>query len=138
MVRPCVECCRPMRVERDDARQRLVATGTGTITVEDIRAVVDQQHAEGLWHYALLYDVRGARTTLVGADLRSLAAHTERLRPEARGPVAVVTADPTFFGMSRMYAVLTEPAGMRFAVFQTMSEAEQWLDQRQRANAGQG
>jgi hypothetical protein len=123
-----------MNIERDDLRQRLVVRGTGTITVDDLRAVVDYQYTQEIWDYALLYDVRGARTTLTAGELRTLATYVERLRPETRGPVAIVTTDATFFGMARMYSVFAETSGMRFTVFRTMSDADEWLTQQSRAD----
>lgn len=119
-----------MKIERDDARRRIVVIGTGTISIADIRSVVDQQHADGTWHYGLLYDFRDATTSITGADTRALAFHTEHGAP-ARGPVAVVATDPAFYGVARMYSMLTETAGLRFAVFRDRAQAERWLDDQQ-------
>jgi hypothetical protein len=118
-------------VERDDARQRIIVTGIGTVSISDIRSVMEQQRADGTWHYDLLYDFCGATTTLTGADMQSLANHVGGLQPSARGPVAVATIDLVFYGVARMYSMMTETTGLRFAVFRDRPAAEHWLDEQQ-------
>jgi len=115
----------------DRARMRLVATGEGNITVSDLRAVVDQQLADGTWRYGLLYDFIGATAAVTATEMRALAAHIEALPSPKRGPVAVVTEHPALFGMARMYSMLTEAAGLRFQVFRDRPSAEHWLDEQQ-------
>ena len=120
-----------MNAERDDVRQRIVATGFGIIKLSHIQSVMDQQHAEGTWHYAVLYDFRDATTSVTGDDMWSLASHVQGLGPMTRGPVAVVATDPAFYGVARMYSMMTDRAGLRFAVFRDRADAERWLDEQQ-------
>lgn len=115
----------------DDALTRLVVKGEGAITVTDLRTVVDQQRADGRWHFGLLYDFRNATAAVTPREMRELAAYIEALPASKRGPVAVVTAQPTLFGMARMYSMLTEAAGLRFQVFRDRPSAEHWLDEQQ-------
>src|SRR5471030_854463 len=106
MVRRCLTSTivvgTAMNIERDDSRQRIIATGNGTISISDIRSVVDQQRTDGTWHYGLLYDFGDATTSVTGDEMRSLALYIKGLRPTARGPIVVVATDPSFYGVARM------------------------------------
>lgn len=124
-----------MNIKRDDVRQRIIAIGKGTISISDIRSVMDQQHADGTWHYGLLCDFCEATTSVTGADMRSLASHVEGLGPSARGPVAVATTDLVFYGVARMCSMMTETAGLRVAVFHDRLAAERWLDEQQQVSS---
>src|SRR5258708_30832959 len=62
----------------------------------------------------MLFDVRGATTSVMGADIRRVVANvTSAISKEGpRGPVAIVADDPAFFGMARMYETICEQAGV--------------------------
>ena len=90
--------------------------------------MIDQQDADGTWHYGLLYDFIAATTSVTEAEMQSLASHMEGLQPATRGAVAVVATNPTFFPMSRMYSLLTVMSGLRFQLFRDRQSAEYWLE----------
>ncbi len=112
---------------RDDERRLIVVTMSGAISLADVLTAIEQQQAEHAWAYAVLYDLRAARADLTAADTRRLALRVEQLRAAERGPVAVVTSDDALYGMSRMYAMLTERAGLQISVFRDRAKAERWL-----------
>jgi hypothetical protein len=116
----------------DHRRRRIVVTIIGPARLEDLKAVIERQVADGLWAYAVLYDERAVTATLsVGATRSLVEAVADLTRAHgARGPVAIVCRTAEHFGMARMYSILAENAELESNVFHDLAAAEQWLDER--------
>jgi hypothetical protein len=118
---------------RDDSQRRIFLTLTGAVGVELMIAVIDRQAGEGTWTYSVLSDTRALTIIPTEGFNRALVSrvclHTARLGP--RGPVAIVSSRTVNFGMARMYALLSENAGILSGVcaFRNMAAARLWLDQ---------
>jgi hypothetical protein len=119
-----------VQYERDDARRRVVITFPGNYETADGLAAIERHHAEGVWSYGVLYDLRLLKGYPAVADLK---AYMERdaQRPvdesKPRGPVAIVTADPNVYAIACTYAALGRST-MTIEVFRDWSEAQTWLD----------
>jgi hypothetical protein len=121
----------PMQYQRDDLRRRVVITYPGRFAPADALAAIERHHAEGVWGYGVLYDLRQLRGLLPAiADLK---AHMERdaQRPiessEPRGPVAIVTPDPIVYDIACTYAAIGRATMMTIQVFRDRTDAETWL-----------
>jgi hypothetical protein len=119
-----------IRYERDDVRRRVVITFPPTYQAADAVAAIERHHAEGVWSYGVLYDLRLMRGDPILADLK---AHMEvdaalpagESRP--RGPVAIVAADPIVYSSACSYAALGRSTNITIEVFREWAEAETWL-----------
>jgi hypothetical protein len=100
------------------------------VTRDETFAVIDRQAAEGAWSYRVLYDARAGTNAPTEEDIRRMVLHVGGLttRHGPRGPVALVVSDPHLVMMGGWYACLGELAALRFAVFKTVEEAEDWLE----------
>jgi hypothetical protein len=108
-----MERAMPLTWERDDARQLFTGRGTGVLAAEDLLPAVPTRSGEYRM-YRMLFDVRGATTSVMGADIRRVVANvmSASSKEGPRGPVAIVADDPAFFGMARMYETICEHAGL--------------------------
>ena len=121
----------PLTYVRDDARGRIVSVASGLVTVHDVLAIIDRQHAEGLWDYGVLYDARGSASLPTVEEMeRTLGRIDAVAGGRRRGPVAIVTTDPALFDMARVYATGGKFAvvATRVRVFRDVEEARTWLD----------
>jgi hypothetical protein len=121
----------PMQYQRDDVQRRVVIAYPGRFAPADALAAIERHHAEGVWNYGVLYDLRQLQGLLPAiADLK---AHMERdaQRPveasQPRGPVAIVTLDPIVYGIACKYAAMGRATNMTIEVFRDRTEAETWL-----------
>ena len=112
---------------RDDRRRQITVRLSGPCAFSDLMALVDRHRAEGVWSYAMLYDItdmEGLPTRLV---LQALVDYVHRhVHTRPRGPVAVAASDPATINMVRLYASFN--ASMNICAFPTVVAAEQWLD----------
>jgi len=119
----------PSSYERDDARRRIVVTVEGDVSAAEALGIVNRQLADGAWTYGVLYDARNDTSQPSTADVRSIVEHVGRCIAQhgPRGPVAIVTRNPSNYGMARMYSTLGEPVKLTVEVFREIVEAEAWL-----------
>jgi hypothetical protein len=119
----------PFDYERDDTQHRVVITFRGAFQASDGTAAIQRHHAEGVWTYGVLYDLRALTGHPTMADLRQFmtedapapAAETRR-----RGPVAFVATDSDLYRNACSYAELGR--GMvTIEVFRVRDEADRWL-----------
>jgi hypothetical protein len=104
----------PISYRIDETRRRIYTRAEGVVTYAELRA---HMNAEA-----------GATTDVTPEDVRRLAWERQEVaRRQPPGPVAVVATDDLFFGMLRMYDMLTERV-RPLRVFRHRQEAEQWLD----------
>ena len=115
-----------MSYHRDDGRRRVTVITTGTVTSEEILAMVDRQAAEGTWAYAMLYDACRVTSVATASEVRAMAHHVQMLERlhGLRGPVAVLTYQDAIYSMARMYSTVSH---QRVAIFRDPSDAERWL-----------
>jgi len=121
----------PITYTRDDRRHLITVTVDGPFDLDEIMATIDRQAAEGTWRYGRLYDERGMQPAPTSDQIRALLeAVRQRIRMHGRrGPVAVLTDQPTVYGMVRMYMSLAgeEPS---VSVFRDVGDADRWLADR--------
>jgi hypothetical protein len=120
----------PIQYERDDVRRRVVITFPGVYHAADAVAAIERHHAEGVWSYGVLYDLRILRGHPALADLKAHMAQDAQPpsgEGQSRGPVAIVTTDPIVYGSACTYAALGRSTSMTIEVFHDWTEAEGWL-----------
>jgi hypothetical protein len=108
-----------MVTTRDDVRQRITIRAVGSVSLEDLLSVVRQQHTDGTWHHAVLYDLRGAVRAAARSDIRRPADEIAAMNPSPRGPIA----DVRLYVLACTYAALIQ-RDQPFQVFHDLREAE--------------
>lgn len=112
----------------DKVNRRIYSKAVGLITFEDLLAHMKADIEPEVVHYSEIFDCTEATTNLTVEQVRKLSE--ERLRiaqSQPAGPVAVVATNDLFFGMFRMFDMLTETI-RPIRVFRDIKAAEQWLD----------
>jgi hypothetical protein len=129
-----------IQYQRDDERRRIAITTDAHVKLEDLISIIERQAAEGAWRYGILYDARARANDPTMEQVHQLVLRVGTLTTSRgpRGPVAIVTTNPRLFKMSRAYATLGKLTALDAAVFTTIAEAEQWLEQQQPDVAKQG
>jgi hypothetical protein len=112
----------------DTVNKRIYSKAVGLVTFSDMlnhmRAEVGPEAAS----YPEIFDCTGATTNLTVDEVRRLADERRQISQlQQSGPVAVVATNDLFFGMLRMFDMLTETV-RPLRVFRDMTAAEQWLD----------
>jgi hypothetical protein len=121
----------PISYARDDARRRIIAVSSGTVTMHDVLAIIDRQAADGVWDHGVLYDARYSDGLPQVSEMQQTMDHILQVgagRP--RGPVAIVTFDDRLFRLARVYSLggKFEPVSTDVSVFRDVETAEEWLD----------
>jgi hypothetical protein len=95
-------------------------------------AIVDQQIAEGLWAYGILYDLRHTDDPTSREDAALVTAYVQAQSEThgRRGPVVLVTRAPAVLSGGLVYAYEAARRGVDIQVFWDLEEAEEWLTQR--------
>jgi len=124
----------PLHYARLDALRRVVLTADGEVTVDEWRAAVERQIAEGCWPYGLLYDARQRSNVHSTEEVRRIIDEVSSLIGQygPRGPVAFVAAQPAAYGMARMYGILATDVPFTYEAFQDVDAAGRWLDEQLR------
>ena len=120
----------PIRLQIDEARRRLYTRAEGLVTYAEMCAHVNTELSAEAATYGELVDCTGATTNVTGDEIRQLARERQRVDEQQRrpGPVAIVATDNVFFGMLRMFDMLTDRV-RPIRVFRDAREAMQWLDE---------
>jgi hypothetical protein len=125
-------CAVTVTYDRDDAQRRIIIKLAGAFELPATLALVDRLAADGAWSYGLLYDARTLTSAPTMSELQTIVDRVQVMtarRP--RGPVAVVTPDPSVSELAQMYA--SRLAGtVNIAVFRTLDEGRAWLDEVER------
>ena len=112
----------------DHDKRRIYSRASGLVTYDDLDAHMNADVGPSVAAYSEVFDATGATTNLTAADVRLLATNRERIAvKQSPAPVAVVAPNDLFFGMFRIFDVLTEEV-RPIRVFRRPDEAEQWLD----------
>ncbi|MEP7074983.1 MAG: hypothetical protein ABI878_04165 [Acidobacteriota bacterium] len=119
----------PISFQIDAAVERVYTVATGVITYEDLRLHINADVPPKVVGYPEIIDCCNATTDLTADQVRRLAAERKRiaLSRSVAGPVAVVATDDLFFGMLRMFDMLTSRV-RPLQVFRNTTDAERWLD----------
>lgn len=113
----------------DHQHRRVNARAEGRITLEDIRAHLEEERQEPGLSYSELVDARGSVPDFPPADVRVLVAWIRWLGERTMlGPTAVVVDSDLEFGMARMVETLVEDVCL-VKPFRDKLDAELWLDQ---------
>jgi len=118
-----------MRIETtiDHEGKFLLVRAQGPITLDDIRAHLEEERLGGGLPYRELIDARGYRPAFSTQDVRSIVALLRRLGQDSRlGPTAIIVDTDDGYGMLRMLEVLVEDvAAVR--PFRRAEDARKWL-----------
>ncbi|MEP6848248.1 MAG: hypothetical protein ABI999_05280 [Acidobacteriota bacterium] len=119
----------PISFQIDAAAKRIYTVATGVITYDDLRTHMNADVPAEVAVFPEIIDCSNATTDLMADQVRRLAAERERIANSrsGAGPVAVVATDDLFFGMLRMFDMLTSRV-RPLQVFRNMTDAERWLD----------
>ena len=120
----------PVRYQRDDERRRILITTEWPFDLDELKANLDRQIAEGTWSYGVIYDARGFVGDPPSHDVLTMLSHyVGRLIAHhgPRGPVALVAVKPAWYGMHRMYSMQNADVSL-VRPCKDFAEAEQWLD----------
>lgn len=113
---------------RDQARDWLVTTADGLVTLDDINAHLNLEERNRDLSRPELIDARNATTNITADQVRRLAQRAAEMLSRVRlGPTALVTTNDVVFGMTRMYLVFAERAGAVVEVFRDIDAANAWL-----------
>jgi hypothetical protein len=117
----------PVDYERDDVRKRIRVKGQGDFRTEDVLEIFERMRAEGVWGYAVLYDLRQMTGNPSSIDVRRILDAARRPEPDGQrpGPIAVVNIDAGLYAKACMYAAMGPPSPFR--AFRDVTEAEAWL-----------
>lgn len=123
------EIVMPLRLQIDETRRRLYTRAQGLVTYADLRAHVHTELSPAAATYGEIFDCSGATTNITADEIRQLARERQQVDDQQRrpGPVAIVATDNAFYGMFRMFDVMTERL-RPLQVFRDVGEAVKWLD----------
>jgi hypothetical protein len=117
-----------LEYERDDVKQRVVATENGPFQSADVFDFLQRQHDDGTWTYGLLFDSRGMTGHPTTEELRgflTLERDTDSER-QPRGPLALLSTDANLYATACMCAALGGTK-RKVEVFRDRDEADAWL-----------
>jgi hypothetical protein len=118
----------PISFTIDHARERIYSKASGVVTFGDLYGHMNADVEPGVGAYAEIFDCTGATTDLTAGDVRMLVMHrAEIARDHTPGPVAIVAETDLFFGLFRIFEMLTEDL-RPINVFRDTLAAELWLD----------
>jgi hypothetical protein len=121
----------PILYKVDAARQRVFTNVTGLITAIDIIGHFEVARREGFLPYCEFIDTSSITSqTLSAGEIGKAAMTVLKLRRQEKfGARAVLVANDTIFGLTRIFTALTS-AYIPMEVFRDPIKAETWLDER--------
>ena len=118
----------PITATYDHKHHRVIAEARGPITLDELRAHLEEERQEPALGYPEIFDARGAVPNFPPADARVLVALLRWLGERTRlGPTAVIVDNDLAFGITRMVEMLVEDVAL-IKPFRNKSDAERWLD----------
>ncbi|MDX1649755.1 MAG: hypothetical protein R3263_07855 [Myxococcota bacterium] len=121
----------PIRAWIEKDRRRVRAAISGAVGMADILRAIDESvaHPDFERGFDVLSDHTEVTRVITVGQLREMVAHLESLAPQMAGARwAVATRRPASYGMMRMLSVYAERVPMTVEVFDSLVEAEAWLD----------
>lgn len=117
----------PIELTLDNDKERIYSRASGTITFEVLRAHMHRRLEADIAHIPELLDLTEATTEMTESEIRKLADERKAMAGATTGgPTAVVATSDLFFGMFRMFDILTEEV-RPMRIFRDKTEAENWL-----------
>ena len=112
----------------DRVNKRIYSKAVGLITFEDLLAHMKADVEPEVVHYSEIFDCTDATTNLTVEQVRKLSEERRQIaQSQPAGPAAVVATNDLFFGMFRMFDMLTETI-RPIRIFRDIKAAEEWLD----------
>ena len=113
----------------DTVNKRIYSKAVGLITFDDLLNHMKAEVGPEVASYAEIFDCSGATTDLTVEQVRRLAEERRKIgeSQSGAGPAAVVATNDLFFGMFRVFDMLTETV-RPLRVFRDVKAAEAWLD----------
>ena len=112
----------------DRVNKRIYSKAVGLVTFDDLLSHMRAEIGPDVAGYSEVFDTSGATTSLTVEQVRRLADERRQIaQAQTGGPVAVVATNDLFFGMLRMFDMLTETI-RPLRVFRDIKSAEQWID----------
>ena len=120
----------PVAYRIDTPRRLIRAKIEGNLTAADMLLCVNEIAPElGRNKFDMLSDHREIATPATREQLEMLVARLSTMRATLAGMNwAVVVGKPSSYGMMRMLRVLAQRVPIRVEIFESVSEAEIWLD----------
>ena len=111
----------------DHAHRRVLVKAEGTISLDDLRAHLEEERIGTGLSYDELIDARGFSTDISQKAVYTIVDVLRRLGKEScLGPTAVIVDSDVGYGMLRMLGVLVEDV-CQVHPFRRQEDAEQWL-----------
>jgi hypothetical protein len=112
----------------NEEKKWLYSRATGLVTFDDFVAHMRAEFGRPSASYPEIFDCTGATTDLTAADIRLLVKSREHIaNVQEAGPVAIVAPTDLFFGLFRIFDLMTE-AIRPIRIFRNSTDAEAWLD----------
>jgi hypothetical protein len=113
------------RIDKTD--QLITATAFGDVSFQDFRAMLAVMIEDPDFdpEYDRLWDMRQGRPMLSADEVRGVAKVVANVVGGRRA--AIVAPGDVAYGLSRMYSVFLEDAGIDVQPFRTFDEATAWL-----------
>ena len=120
----------PILLSVDHAERAAYAVATGTITVADVQAHLNEEEANGGLGYRELIEASQATAALESHDVRRIADLLRRLgQKKSLGPTAIIVSDDLSYGTLRMLGTyLGGVCELRPFRLTERGESEQWLE----------
>jgi hypothetical protein len=114
----------------DHRRQRILATGSGAVTIAELTAYIAARVRDGVYDYDQLLDLANAeldvRVNEVLHDVKQARTH---LGTKAIPLTAIVARQGTAtFGLARQLATLFNFEGSSIQVCTSIEDAQEWMD----------
>lgn len=119
----------PIYYKIDETRQRIYSRCEGIVTYDDLRNHIEAESGLPTASFSEIFDCSDSTTNITSDEIRLLASQRKEVANRQKpAPVAVVAKNDKFFGMLRMYDILTQQI-RPIRVFRNNQEAEKWLDE---------
>ena len=114
--------------DRDDDKRRLIIRLAGPFELSAALTLVAHIAADTAWSYRILYDTHELTGAPTMIELQAIIDRVQILAArKPRGPIAIVSPDPTVYGMAQMYSSRLD-GKVDVTAFRTLDEARAWLD----------
>ena len=118
----------PITYDMDQARRRLAAVATGSVTYPDVLAHLEMERLDDGLPVHELIQATNATAVLSTAEVRGVVDRLRELgRVNALGPTAVVVGNDVSYGILRMLETLVEDV-CDVRPFRHRADAEAWLE----------
>lgn len=119
----------PLTWKISHADQRVEATATGHVGLQDIEGYLDALMIESAFPYAKLFDTTHATSALSDSDMMLLGARMSAYKGLGPlGPLAIVAPTSALRAQAMLFAALA-PADRPLKIFKNATAARKWLKQ---------